>query len=462
MTTSKPKLAPRSLRSRLAVLAAVVVVAAIGASMAVAYVVVRHELHGQLDDQLRSQADELQRRAAVFTGPLPVLQLHSEFGRTGGYVQVIDVAGDRARAADQTVSLPVDEADEQVAAGQRAEVFRDGTVGGESVRMLTTGLLPGAAVQIALPTVDIDRELHHLAVAFTALGAAAFAVAVGATWLVTRTALAPVARLTATTERIATTGDLTHRLEPAGADEVGRLASSFNSMLDALEQSNRSQQQLVADASHELRTPLASLRTNAEVLRQFDALPPDQREDLVAGMLGQLDELGGLIGDLVELARGELPGAERAPVRFDELVDDAVVRARRHWPHTTFTVDLAPVTVEAVANRLDRAVANLLDNGAKFAGGAGHVEVQLDASGRLIVRDDGPGVADDALPHVFDRFYRADQARAMPGSGLGLAIVAQVAESHGGTVTMRNQPGGGAVVELQVAPSPHDPQPSTA
>jgi two-component system, OmpR family, sensor histidine kinase MprB len=447
---------PQSLRSRLAALAAVTVVAAIGASMAVAYAAVRHELRNQLDDQLRSQATELQRQArdAVFSGTLPLLRLTVEFGRTGGYVQVIDAQGDHTSAAGQTVSLPVDQEDELIAAGRADPRIRTSAVGGVRVRMLTSSLLPGRAVQIALPMTQVSTELHHLALAFTGLGGAALVLAVAVTWVVTRTALAPVARLTETTERIAHTGDLSHRLESTRADEVGRLAVSFNSMLDALETSSRAQQQLVLDASHELRTPLASLRTNAEVLRQFDELPPDQREAVIAGMVGQLDELSDLTGALVELTRGEVPGEDPTSLRFDDIVNEAVVRARRHWPATEFTVATEQVSVRGVARRLERAAANLLDNAAKFAGDGGAVDVRLTADGVLLVSDNGPGVSEDALPHVFDRFFRADEARSMPGSGLGLASVAQVAASHAGSVAMRNGADGGAVVEFRLPVQP--------
>src|SRR5262249_37184679 len=154
--------------------------------------------------------------------------------------------------------------------------------------------------------------------------------------------------------------------------------------------------------------------------------------EVIDGLVGQVDELTGLVADVVELARGDAPIEEAANVAFDDLVDSAVVRARRHWPAVTYDVTLSLVTGRAVSARLDRAVMNLLDNAAKFSKGASRVDVNLSSDGRLTVRDHGDGVSAEALPHVFDRFYRADEARSMPGSGLGLAIVAQVARSHGG------------------------------
>jgi signal transduction histidine kinase len=135
-------------------------------------------------------------------------------------------------------------------------------------------------------------------------------------------------------------------------------------------------------------------------------------------------------------------------VLLDELVSRAVERARRYWPQITFELTTAPVTVRGTPQRLDRAVANMLDNAGKFSPAGSVVDVVLDQSGQLVVADHGPGVPPHALPHVFDRFFRADEARALPGSGLGLAIVAQVVEGHGGSITLNNRPGGGAVATL--------------
>jgi two-component system sensor histidine kinase MprB len=263
-----------------------------------------------------------------------------------------------------------------------------------------------------------------------------------------------VARLTDAAEQIATTKDLTHRIEGARGDELGRLAASFNSMLDALEKSLAAQRQLVADASHELRTPLASLRTNSEVLKDFDRLGPEQRASLIAGLVTQIDELTGLVADVVELARGDEPPREVEPVEFDALVERAVAQARRHWPAATFTLKTAPVTVLGVPQRLERAATNLLDNAGKFSPGGALIEVELRADGRLTVRDHGPGISSDALPNVFERFYRADEARSLPGSGLGLAIVKQVADSHRGAVSVRNADDGGVIAELALPLAP--------
>jgi signal transduction histidine kinase len=204
------------------------------------------------------------------------------------------------------------------------------------------------------------------------------------------------------------------------------------------------------DASHELRTPLASLRTIVEILGDLVRLSPAQRQATLAGIVSQLEELTGLVADVVELARGEAPANLYDDLAFDDLVERAVERARRHWPAVTFHSAVEPVQVRGVASRLDRAVANMLDNAGKFSPPGAYVDVQLASDGTLSVADRGPGVPDQSLPFVFDRFYRADEARALPGSGLGLAIVKQVVEEHGGTISLVNRPGGGAMATMTI------------
>ena len=221
-------------------------------------------------------------------------------------------------------------------------------------------------------------------------------------------------------------------------------------MLEALERSQRAQRQLVADASHELRTPLTSLRTNLEVLARGGPPDPGDRTRLRADLVAQLEELTALVGDLVELARDDAPDAPAVEdVRLDRLVASAVERARRHAPGVTFTTELEPALVEGVPARLDRAVANLLDNAAKWNPPGALVDVRLH-DGELTVRDRGPGITAADRGLVFDRFYRADAARGRPGSGLGLAIVRQTVELHGGTVAAEAADGGGALLRLRL------------
>jgi two-component system sensor histidine kinase MprB len=209
----------------------------------------------------------------------------------------------------------------------------------------------------------------------------------------------------------------------------------------------------VADASHELRTPIASLRANIQTLEDADRLPPSEREALRCDIVEELDELTALVADIVELARGAKPGRAEDDVRLDQLVETAVERARgRAGDTVAFSVDAEPTLVRGDPQRIHRAIANLVDNALKWSPPGGEVELGLSA-GELTVRDHGPGFSDGDLERVFERFYRAEEARGMPGSGLGLAIVRQAAEAHGGWVEAANAPGGGALLRVSFGPA---------
>jgi two-component system sensor histidine kinase MprB len=329
-------------------------------------------------------------------------------------------------------------------------------LGGSEYRVLAAGVDKGYAVIVTHGMSETNSTLAELRLILLilTLGGAALASLLG--WFVARTALAPVRRLTAAVEHVAETQDLGERIEERRRDEIGSLARSFNAMLAVLDdtvrrldESARVQRRLVADASHELRTPVTSLRTNIEVLERADELPADERERLIADVVEQLEELSLLINDLIELAREDEHIETPEDVRFDILVAEAIERARLHAPQARFEADLEPTLVSGVPARLDRAVNNLLDNAVKFAGTDAPIEVRL-RDGVLEVRDHGPGIAAEDLPHVFDRFFRGARSRALPGSGLGLAIVRQVAELHSGTVSAGTAPGGGTVVRMRV------------
>ena len=293
---------------------------------------------------------------------------------------------------------------------------------------------------------ETDHALSSLRVLLALITAAGVLLGLGLGRIVSRTALSPVRRFTHSTE-VVTDEPLGHRLVVEGDDELGRLARSFNTTLEALESSVASQRQLVADASHELRTPLSSLRTNVQVLARANGLPPDERTRLVRDLELELDELTALVGDVVELARGAQPDGIDQSIRLDELAAACIEKARRRAPHARFDAQLEPLVVRGDPGRLGRAIDNLLDNAVKWNSGTDPIEVVV-ADSTLSVRDHGSGITEEDLPHVFDRFYRATGARRMPGSGLGLAIVRQVAEAHGATATAANEEGGGARMSL--------------
>jgi two-component system sensor histidine kinase MprB len=439
-----------SFRARLALVAAAAVALAVVLASAVVYIVVRDELRGTVDNALRDRAAEISRfpLRAIQEGDRPVLE-GPGLGGAPGYIQVVQSDGTTIRPPQERVELPVSDHVLAVANGEGGPFFSDTHVSDVHLRVFTIPGSSGFAVQIARPLTEVDESLGRIRFYLILIALGGIAVAATLGLAVTRAAVAPVRRLTEASERVTETGDLSERIESRGQDELSRLASSFNTMLAALEQSTQAQRQLVADASHELRTPLTSLRTNIEVLAGNRDLPAGERERLLHDVVEQLGEMTTLIAELIELARGDQPLAEPEDVRLDLIAADAVDRARRNRPNVTFTTSFAESLVHGDRATIERAVGNLLDNAAKWSPPGGEVEVAVH-EGEVVVRDHGPGIDEEDLPFVFDRFYRARSARGMLGSGLGLAIVRQVAEAHGGAVTAERAEGGGTRVSLRL------------
>jgi two-component system, OmpR family, sensor histidine kinase MprB len=440
-----------SFRARLTLVAAAAVALAVVLAAPVVYVVVRSELRGQMDEALRERAQQLEHAPlrAIQAGTRAFLAPDPELGGASGYVQILRADGRTLRPPGENLALPADERARAVARGEGNDFLADGHVAGVHLRVLTARFGPGYAIQVARPLTEVDEALDRIRTLLLLIAAGGIGVAAGLGLAVSRAALAPVRRLTQTTERVTETGDLSERIDARGKDELSRLAASFNTMLSALEESTRAQRQLVADASHELRTPLTSLRTNIEVLAGERALPQGERERLLTDVVEQLGEMTTLIAELIELARAEQHPSEPEDVRLDLLASAAVERARRDHPSVTFTTDLEESLVHGVPATIERAVGNLLDNATKWSPAGGRVEIRV--RGREVaVRDHGPGIDEADIPHVFDRFYRAPSARGLPGSGLGLAIVRQVAEAHGGGVTAERAEGGGTRITLRL------------
>jgi two-component system, OmpR family, sensor histidine kinase MprB len=450
-----------SFRARLTLVAAAAVAFAVVLASALVYVVVREELRAQVDEGLQDRGEQIARiplgaELSPLTGKFFLRIPRPALGTAPGFVQVVDENGGTLRPPGEDAELAVVPDDVDVARGEADSFFRDADVKGAHMRVLTFPYGEGYAVQVTRSLAEVDDALARirLFLGLIALGGIGAAVALGL--VVSGAALAPVRRLTAATERVRATGDLSERIEVGGQDELTRLADSFNAMLGALEgstraleESARAQRQLVADASHELRTPLTSLRTNFEVLAAGRKLPPDERKRLLDDVVEQIGEMTTLISELIELARGADQPRRTEEVRLDLLTAEAVERAQRDRPGVAFTTDLAESVVVGVPASLERAIVNLLDNAAKWSPPGGEVEVSV-RDGRVVVRDHGPGIDAEDLPHVFDRFYRSPSARTLPGSGLGLAIVRQVAEAHGGDVQAERAEGGGTRVTLKL------------
>jgi two-component system, OmpR family, sensor histidine kinase MprB len=440
-----------SFRVRLTLVAAAAVALAVVLASAIVWLVVRNQLYRDLDNRLKVRAAEITSGRGPHPDQFPgvglVLDVPGQFIGVD-YVQAVYPGGATLRPYGETQPLPVDERAREAANGEGKPYFSTTHVGDTKVRVLT---IPwnGFAIQIARSLGDVEHTMKRITLFLILIAGGGIALAAGLGLLVSRAALAPVRRLTQATETVTETGDLSERIDAGGHDELGRLASSFNTMLGALEESTRAQRQLVADASHELRTPLTSLRTNIEVLAGERSLPPGERERLLTDVVEQLGEMTTLVAELIELARGEREPAQPEEVRLDLVAADAVDRTRRNRPGITFTTDLEETIVHGVPATIERAVANLLDNAAKWSPPGGQVEVAV-RDGQVTVRDHGPGIDEEDLPYVFDRFYRASSARGMSGSGLGLAIVRQVAEAHGGEVVAERPEGGGTLMRLRL------------
>ena len=439
-----------SLRARLTLVAAVAVAVAVAVLSVATYLIARDVLYGQVDTELQEKAREavLRDTPAGFMIRLP----SGPLGTSGTLAQIVPATADQLPGPPEIV--PVVESDRDVAAGRRTAGYRTLELQGVPVRAYVQRLAPGYAVLVARPLTDVHETLGRLRTILILIGIAGIGGAALLGLLVARSALQPVRRLTVTAEEITRTADLSRRIEVTGDDELNRLAGTVNEMLASLERSMAAQRNLVADASHELRTPLTSIRTNVEILARDDVTDPVERRNMAADVVAQLEELTGLVADLVELGRtGERDDAIE-DVRLDILVGDSVARVRRRAPMRTFVMSLQPTLVRGSPARLDRAVVNLLDNAVARGPPDEPIEVSV-ANGSVVVRDHGPGIADEDAERLFDRFYRSARARGRPGSGLGLAIVRHVADTHGGTASVERADGGGARFRIDLPVAAH-------
>jgi two-component system, OmpR family, sensor histidine kinase MprB len=446
-----------SLRTRIGWLVGLTVGAAVAFTSLAAYLTVRQGLYHALDNNLQRRAQKAVSTAVGRPAGFEHVTAAALGVASDVRIGLLDLETNKIYIADGATVPPVEGPEIEVAQGLTSTSLRSAVLDGVKYRVAAVRAGPGAALVLAQSTAETHDELGQLGLVLLLVGAVGIAASVSSGVAVARAALAPVARLTAATERVAETD----RLDPipvSGDDELARLTASFNGMLAALAGSRARQQQLVADAGHELRTPLTSLRTNLDLLAQSlrpggPSLEPADRDALLADVRAQAAELSGLVGALVELAREDPPAVTAVPVELADTVARAVDRVRRRAPGLRFDVQTEPWEVNGDPTALDRAVTNLLDNAAKWSPPDGLVSVRL-AGGELTVTDQGPGVAETDRPYVFERFYRSAEARTTPGSGLGLAIVRQAADRHGGTVTVDAAPGGGALFRLRLPGHP--------
>lgn len=451
----------RSLASRVALLTTLSVGVAVTFMAVGAFVTMRMQLYSTLDESLLDRAT----KAASFS----TLALATEqkvppwmLGAADVRVGFLSTSGE-VTAADDGPAVRLGKQELAVAAGLRDRSVR--TIVAEDGQRYRAAAVPAGerqALVLLQPLDNTEQTLRRLGTVMLGFGVAGVAAAALAGWGVARNGLRPVRRLTGRVEGIARTQAL-RPLPVEGDDEVARLATAFNQMLVALSASRDRERRLIADAGHELRTPLTSLRTNLDLLSQAgDGLPAPARAELLDDVRAQVEELSTLVGDLMELARDEPLSPMVSDVDLLAVVERAVARVRRRAPAgVRFDVDLEPWTVRGEGGALERAVTNLLDNAVKWSPEDGTITVRL-SEGVLTIDDQGPGIAPEDLPLVFERFYRSDDSRTMPGSGLGLAIVRQAVQRHSGAVRADQAPGGGArlVMWLPGTPAPADHHPA--
>ena len=447
-----------SLRLKIAVAMAVLVLVATSVVGAISYRSTSARLIAEVDDSISEATTLLVGRGDDNRFRIPAR------GLLGIYlVRVLNVRAETVNSSFE-VDLPVSDAALSVVGVNRG--FDQSTVefGSERFRVHTVGRDAGA-VQVARSLGETDRVLRDVQrrTALFVLVVSSLAAAVG--WLLASTVAAPLRRLTRAASEVEQSGDLNVALPEPGKDEVGRLGSAFGSMLGALQRSRGEQQRLVQDAGHELRTPLTSLRTNLAVLRRHPDMAPDMQERILEDLDSEVGELTELVNELVAVASGELADQPPQDLRLAEVARRVAARVgRRRERSVVVEVGVRvgeEATVFAPLAGIERAITNLVENAAKFDQSDAEIRVEVDG-GRLMVIDHGPGIPEDDLSLVFDRFHRATASRTLPGSGLGLAIVREIVERHRGTVSAVNRPGGGASVgfELPVQDAPTSATPA--
>jgi two-component system sensor histidine kinase MprB len=442
-----------SLRTRLTVIAAT----AIAVSVFMAFQVASELLDGELRDAARNQLRADSRVLATNAERAGLTQVElPPYPGSGQLVRVILPDGSTRTPAGQPALPPVSGRAGRVVQGGPADLMESN--GDEDGYIIYTLRAGDGAVQLARVADDTPINQFGFGMLMIGLLCVVGGALVGRT--VARTGLAPIDRLTAAAVRVAHTRDLDADIPDEGGGEIRRLIQSINDMLAALRDSRRAQRLLAEDAAHELKTPLTSLRLNVELLIRLDrrgtldsALSAESRTRLLNDLGAQVAELSTLAAELTEVARGDVSDESTELLDLADVVVAAATRARSRVPDIEVALDVTSVWVSGRPAALQRAVLNLIDNAGKWSPADQPVQVRLRAEGAsavLEVDDAGPGIDAVDVPRVFDRFYRADSARALPGSGLGLSIVQRVVDAHGGRATVARSARGGALLRVDL------------
>lgn len=443
-----------SLRLRLTMLSGLITGGSVLLFATAFYFILQTNLLREVDQQLRERADIVTRALVAGdveidaeTKLLPTTPI-VEFATPEIYVELISPDGQVRAASDNLANdrLPTTSTLLETARSNQPVMGNVHTERGDLLRIritsIQTGQYAGDILVVAESLVPTQRILTQTRVLLLLCGILAFVLAVTGTALVTERSLAPINRLIRTAATVATTGDY-HKRVPVSQrqDEIGQLARTLNELIATVERTIGQQRQFIADTSHELRSPLTVILANLNLLRRD--LEEDERDLSISEATTEAQRMRRLVNDLLMLARADAAQViAQAPVQLDQLVTEtAAIVARQTTGHTIHAQVEEAITVQGDYERLTQLLRNLLENAINHTPPDTQIDVRLrraDTVAQISVSDDGPGIAAEHLPHIWNRFYRADKARArtMGGSGLGLPIVKYIAEAHGGNVNV--------------------------
>ena len=447
-----------SLRTRLTVGVAVLVSVIVILTGGFMFRTAKSELRGEVDSFLEQRAVAVNMALIdrkVDKNTLRAFWFDNYLSQPDAATQLLDGKGEIILS--WPIEIPIDPIDLEIATRgggktQPRQRFTDRNINGTHYRVLSKEVRPEGLLLVGRNLSEVDAALGGIKNRILLFGGGGILLSSAVAWLFASRFTRPVVRLTKAAEKVAQTQDLVASIDVGeGDNEINRLAESFNIMLEALATSKDQQRRLVEDASHELRTPLTSLRTNIEVLLRAPTMEPTQQAEILADAKSEIEELGFLVAELVELATATSRHEE--PFSSSDLGDVAEIVVHRFRRRTDRDISIAiegDNIREMRTSGIDRAVGNLIENAIKFSPEGQGIEVRVE-DGRVAIRDYGPGVSKDDKPRVFDRFFRAANTRSMSGSGLGLSIVAEIIRGHGGEVFVEDPPDGpGTVVGFRL------------
>ena len=433
------------------------------------YLVLGNYLDREINRELIARAEDVKRSIRIVDRPLALQQVIlpdvDAFSAPGIYLQVVDPEGviiARSRNLGMQ-SLPISLREMGPGAADQG-LFLTVSANRAKLRLYNLPLkLSGKVIgylQVGSSLRPQSTVLAGLPWLLLLLGLITVAAAASLGFLMARAALRPIDNLTRVAEAIEEGTDLSRRVpQPSPRDEVGRLAATFNSMLQrlqavyqSLEESNTAQKRFVADASHELRTPLTTIRGNIDLLLHMEEVDKATREEILSDLSNEAGRMARLLNNLLTLARAD--SGRSFPLSELDL-ESLVAEVARQAPHlggASFAVkgleQLQGLKVLGHPDYLKQLLLIFLDNAFRYTPAGGEVALAVrrrEGEIGLAVLDTGPGIAAEHLPHLFERFYQVNPARSTRGTGLGLSIASWIAEQHKARLEVESQPGAGSV-----------------